>query len=273
MLIIGESLNGTIPSVGKAIATRDANFIATLALHQVECGAHMIDVNAGGVSGQDESADLVWMVDVVQNAVQAPLVLDSSNPDVLRAAITVYQGPELILSSISAEEESLEALLPLAVERKCGLVALCMSEEGIPPDAEGRAALAGKLVERAVDAGLGPENLYIDPLAMSLAAADNAGEITLQTLRLIRDRHPKVKTLCAGSNVGFGMPQRRLLNRTFVAMLTALGLDAFLVDVRDGDVMAALLAAEAIAGGDELCRRYVKAYRRGKLGPIAETKK
>jgi cobalamin-dependent methionine synthase I len=94
----------------------------------------------------------------------------------------------------------------------------------------------------------------------------------MDTLRLLRERHPRVKSLCAASNVGFGMPQRRLLNRTFVAMLAALGLDAVLVDVRDAEVMAALLASAAIAGRDELCRSYVKAYRRGRLGPIAEAK-
>lgn len=273
MLIIGESLNGTIPSVGKAIATRDEDFVTSLALRQVECGADMLDINAGGVSGQDESANLVWMVNLIQNAVQVPLVLDSSNPEALRAAMAVYQDPRVILSSISAEEAGIEALLPLAVKRQCGLVALCMSEEGIPPDAEGRAALAGRLVERAMDAGLRPENLYIDPLAMSLATGDRAGEIALDTIRFVRERYPRVKTLCAASNVGFGMPQRRLLNRTFVAMLAALGLDAVLVDVRDAEVMAALVAAAAIVGQDELCRRYVKAYRRGTLGPIAEAKK
>ncbi|MCL4554414.1 MAG: dihydropteroate synthase [Actinobacteria bacterium] len=273
MLIIGESLNGTIPSVGKAIATRDADFVTALALHQVECGAHMLDINAGGVSGQDESANLVWMVNLIQDAVSVPLVLDSSNPDVLRAAIAVYRGDRLILSSISAEQERIEALLPLAVEKQCGLVALCMSEEGIPPDAEGRAAVAGQLVERAMEAGLAPENLYIDPLAMSLATGDRAGEIVMDTLRRVRDRHPRVKTLGAISNVGFGVPQRRLLNRTFAAMLMALGLDAYLVDVRDAELMASLLAADAIAGHDDMCRSYVKAYRAGKLGPIANAKK
>ena len=272
MLIIGESLNGTIPSVGNAIATRDAAFVTDLALLQVECGAAMIDVNAGGVRDGDECANLAWMVEVVQDAVQVPLVLDSSNPEVLRAALAVYRGEQLILSSISTEEAGIEALLPLAVERQCGLVALCMSVEGIPPDAEGRAALAARLVERALAAGLPAENLYIDPLAMSLATGHVAGIITMDTMRLVRERHPGVKTLLAASNVGFGMPQRRLLNRTFVAMLTALGLDAVLVDVRDAEVMAALIAARAIAGDDDLCRGYVKAYRRGKLGPLAEAK-
>jgi cobalamin-dependent methionine synthase I len=92
-------------------------------------------------------------------------------------------------------------------------------------------------------------------------------------LKLVRERFPQVKTLCGVSNVGFGMPQRRLLNRTFVAMLMALGLDAFLVDARDEELMAALLAAAALAGRDEWCRTYLKAYRAGKLGPTAAVKK
>ncbi len=273
MLIIGESLNGTIPSVGKAIAAHDSNFVTTLARRQVECGADMLDVNAGGVPGQDECANLVWMVKLVQSVVQVPLVLDSPNTDALRTAIAIYQGRSLILSSISAEEKRIEALLPLAVQKNCGLVALCMSEKGIPPDAESRASVAGKLIERAMSAGLKPESVYVDPLVMTLSTDYHAGELLLRTLRLVRDRFPQVNTLCGVSNVGFGMPQRRLLNRTFVAMLMALGLEAFLVDVRDAELMATLFAAAAVAGRDEWCRSYLKAYRAGKLGPIAEPKK
>ncbi len=273
MQIIGESLNGTIPSVAKAIAAHDSNFVTNLAQRQVECGADIIDVNAGGVPGGDECKDLVWMVNLVQDAVTVPLVLDSPNPDALRAAIAVYRGPGLILSSINAEEEQIEALLPLAVEKNCGLVALCMAESTIPADPEGRVAVAGKLIERAVQAGLRPENLYVDPLAMTLSVDYHVGQIVLGTLRLIRERFPQVKTLCGVSNIGFNMPQRRLLNRAFVAMLMALGLEAFMVDVRDAELMATLLSAAAVAGRDEWCRNYFKAYRAGKLSPIDGSKK
>lgn len=265
MLIIGESLNGTIPTVGQAILARDEDAIAALARTQVECGAQMLDVNAGGLAGQDEGANLKWMVGIVQSIVEVPLVLDSSNPAVLRDALEVYRGPRPILSSITADQDRLDKILPLAVEYNCGLVALCMSERGVPQDAEERLAVAEMLVEHAIGAGVKPADIYLDPLVMTVAADHSAGSVFLQTLQRIRERLPEVGTLCAPSNVSFEMPQRRLLNRTFVAMLVALGLQGFMVNVRDREVMATLVAAAALTGSDEYCRGFLRANRAGKL--------
>jgi 5-methyltetrahydrofolate corrinoid/iron sulfur protein methyltransferase len=265
MLIIGETLNAVIPKVGQAVVARDAEAITVLARCQVECGAQMLDMNAGGLAGRDEVEDLVWMIRVVQEAVEIPLVLDSANPEALHAAMNIYRGPRPILSSATAEPKYLERLLPLAVEHDCRLVALCMGERGIPPDPEGRLAVAETLVKRATMAGLKPEDLYLDPLVMTISADHRAGDAALATLCLIRERLPEVHTICGVSNVGFGLPQRRLLNRTFVAMLMALGLEAFMVDVRDQALMATLLAAAALTGRDEWCSAYLKAYRAGKL--------
>lgn len=265
MLIIGESLNAAIPSVGKAVVDRDVDPIAALARRQVECGAHMLDVNAGGLAGREEATDLAWMVGVVQDAVEVPLVLDSAHSAALRTALAVYRRPRPILSSITGEPKRLDSLLPLAVERDCGLVALCMGEYGIPPDPEGRLAVAETLVERATAAGMKPEDLYFDPLVMTISADYHASDVSLRTLRLIRERFPQVRTICGVSNVGFGLPRRPLLNRIFVAMLMALGLEALIVDVRDQKLMASVVAAAALAGRDQHCRAYLKAYRAGKL--------
>ena len=273
MLIIGESLNGTIPSVAQAIAARDQDRIVALARRQVESGAQMLDVNAGGAPGRDECADLLWLVSTVQAVVQVPLVLDSHNAEALRHALGIYQGPPPILSSASLEEGRLEALLGLAVEHGCGLVALCMTGHGIPYEPLERVSIAAQLVEQAMAAGLKPEDLYLDPLVMTLASDYHAGERLLLALRLIREQFPAVSTICGVSNVGFEMPQRRLLNRTFVAMLIALGVEALMVDVRDEELMATLFASTALTGRDEWCRAYLKAYRLGKLGAASGAKK
>jgi len=265
MLIIGESLNGSIPPVGQAITNRDEEWVRALAQKQVDCGAQMLDVNAGGLSGRDESTDLVWLVEVVQESVSLPLVLDSNNPEALRAAMAVYRGPRPILSSLTPEENRLKTLLPLALDHNCGLIALCLSETGIPPDPESRLEIADTLVEHATASGMKPEDIYLDPLVLTIGANYRSGAVTQNTLRLIRTHFPQVNTVCGVSNVGFEMPKRRLLNRTFMAMLMALELEAFIVDVRDRDLMAALLAAAALAGRDEWCRNYFKAYRAGKL--------
>lgn len=265
MLIIGESLNGTIPSVGQAVKDRDENFIEALAREQVECGADMLDVNAGGMFGRDEAEDLVWMVSVVQEAVQVPIMLDSSSPEALRAAIGVYKGPRPILSSVTAEKKSLDMVLPLALENNCGLVALCMSEKGIPPDVNGRLTVAELIVERATSAGIKSEDIYLDPLVMTIFADSSAATTIIQTLNRIRDRFPQIGTICAPSNVSYGMPLRRLLNRSFVPMLIASGISACILDVRDRQLISIIRASEAITGRDKRCKTFLDAYRQGKL--------
>lgn len=264
MLLIGESLNASIPTVMRALVARDDDAIRSLALRQLECGAQMLDVNAA-VTGRDEEEDLRWMVQTVQAAVDLPLVLDSSSPAALRAALDVYQGPRPILSSITDETGSADAILPLAVEHGCELVALCMDGEKISGEPRQRLAIAARLVERAAAAGLAAEHLYLDPLVMTIATDPGAGRSLLELIGLIRDRFPHVRLLCGASNVSFGMPERRLLNRTLAAMLAAAGVDAFLVNVRDPQLMAALQASAALLGRDKWCSAYLKAYREGRL--------
>jgi len=244
---------------------QDQEKIAALAVRQAECGAHMLDVNAA-VVGRNEPEDLVWMVQTVQSVVDLPLVMDSSNPKALEEALKVYQGPAPILSSVTGEMTwGHEALLSLAVEHNCGLVAMCMDDEGISPDAEKRVAVAEYLFERTTKAGLRAENLYIDPLVMTISADTMAGDTFLKVLRMIRDRLPEVHTFCGASNVSHGMPLRKLVNHTFVSMLVAFGMDSFLVNVRDQGLMATFLAAAALIGQDEWSMNYIKAFRAGKL--------
>ena len=265
MLIVGESLNATIPSVRQAVIEHDVEKIASLARTQTECGADMLDVNAA-VPGQNEIEDLVWMVQTVQGVTDLPLVLDSSNPEALEAALAVYKGPNPIINSITGEmTEGHIGLLQLAVQHKCGLVGMCMDEAGISPDPEVRCSIAVKLFERATSAGLEPEKLYIDPLVMAIAADYVAGVVSLEVLRLIHERLPQVRTFCGSSNISYGMPLRKLLNRTFVSMQAALGMDAFLVDVRNQELMATMLASSTLIGHDEWSMNYIKAYRAGKL--------
>jgi cobalamin-dependent methionine synthase I len=258
MLVIGATLNAVIPKVGRAVVARDAEAITALARTQVECGAQMLDVNAGGLAGRDEVADLTWMIKVVQEAVEIPLVLDSANPEALPVAISAYRGPRPILSSTTAEPKRLDSLLPLAVERDCGLVALCMDERGIPSDSEGRLVVAETLVKRATMAGLKPEDLYLDPLVMTISADNRAGDVGLAVLRLIREPLPDVRTICGVTNSSFGLPQRQLL-------LMAFGPEAFIVNVLDQALVAALLGAEALTDRDEWCSASVKGYHAGEL--------
>jgi cobalamin-dependent methionine synthase I len=266
MLIVGESLNGTIPKVGEAISAKDVEFVRKLAVDQVEAGAQMLDVNAG-VAGANEVENLVWLVGIVQDTVSVPLLIDSANPRALEAALAMHKGRPMI-NSISAEKHKLDTVLPLVARHDCSVIALCLGDEGIPQTPEARLKLARIVLDRAQAAGLKLEDIYLDTLTLGMGTSDQAAKITLETLRLVRQELPGVRIMCIASNVSFGMPSRRLLNRTFatMAMAAAMGVDAVMIDVRDKAMMASLMAAEALAGKDPYCKGYFRAFRAGKLG-------
>lgn len=265
MLIIGESINGTIQKVGQAILERNETFLRELAKAQFDCGAQMLDVNAG-VAGGNEMEDLPWAVEVVQKEVNLPLMLDSANPDVLRAAFSVYRHPEPpILNSISGEDEKWNKLYPLIAEKKCKVVVLLMDDQGIPKRVEERIAIAKRLFERLNEGGLPPENIYFDPLVLSVAVDPDAGITTLETIQSLRSNFPDSHIICGVSNVSMGLPGRRLVNRTFLMMAMAAGLDTLLIDVRDQALMSSVCAAKTLLNQDPYCLEYIKAYREKKI--------
>ena len=267
MLLMGESINGTRKQVAEAIAARDAEFIKALALDQVNAGAGLLDVN-GGVAGGKEVDDLLWLIDVVMSVTEMQLMVYSANPEALDAgvrAIVGKGGKVPFINSISGEQPRIDAVLPLVEKYKCPVVGLCLSDEGIPPTAEDRFAVAKKLYDLCTGAGLPPEDLWIDPLVMAVSADAQAGVVTMQTLRLVKDRLP-VRTTGGLSNVSFGLPNRPLLNRTFVAMCAGIGIDGAVLDVRNKEMMAAVKAMEALRAEDNFCGRYLKAHRAGLLG-------
>lgn len=263
MLIIGESINSTIPAVETAINGRDESFIAELARDQVAAGAEMLDVNVAVAEG-NEVENLLWAVDVVQRAADVPLALDSSNPDALEAALQIHRGRP-ILNSISGEERKLNTLLPLAAKHDCRVILLCLDDRGIPKTPEERCAVAVSLVEKATREGIAAEDLYVDPLVLTIGSDWRAARLALDTVRLIRKALPEVHISGGVTNVSFGMPQRSLLNRTLLAMAIAQGMDTFLVNVRDRGVVATIYAANTLLGNDAYCSDYLDAYHAGKL--------
>jgi len=263
MKIIGEKINGTRKLVGKAIAERDATFIQNLAKKQAEGGAHWLDVNAG-TRPDREPDDLVWLVNLVQEVTDLPLCLDSANPTALRAAIKVVNKTPMI-NSISGEPSRLEGILPIAAEFNCPVIALCMDDKGIPATTEGRMDVIHKVIEETRKAGIADENLYIDPLAMTIATNINAGNIIFNTMRCLREEYPKSHLVCGLSNVSFGLPVRSLINRTFLSLAISAGLDTAIIDPNDRDLVATMYAAELLLGMDRHCLNYTRAYRAGKL--------
>ena len=266
MLLMGESINGTRKQVAEAIQNRDAAFIENLAREQVDAGAHVLDVN-GGVAGGNEVEDLRWLIDVVRGVTDMQLMVDSASPAALAAGVEacVANGGKVpFINSISGEQSRIDVVLPLIEKHKCPVIGLCLSDEGIPPTAEDRFAVAKRLFELCTGAGLPGEDLWVDPLVLAVSADPTTAVVTMQTLKLVKERLP-VRTTGGLSNVSFGLPNRPLLNRTFVAMCAGIGIDGAVLDVRNKEMMAVVRAMEALRGEDNYCGNYLKAHRAGLL--------
>jgi 5-methyltetrahydrofolate corrinoid/iron sulfur protein methyltransferase len=262
MLIVGERINATRKKIGEAVQNQDAEHIKAEAVKQVEAGAHMIDVN-GGIPGK-ETEYLLWLVDLVQGAVDVPLCLDSADANALAAALPQCNEPPLI-NSITYEKERLAAVTPLVKEHGAKVIALCLSDEGPPQDYEGRIEIAARLVDRLTGDGIPLENIYVDPCVFPISTNSETGTFVLDAISWIHEQYPGVHTICGASNVSFGLPMRKILNATFLAMLIARGLDSAIIDPCNTLTRACVLAAEALAGHDEFCTSYIGAFRAGQL--------
>jgi 5-methyltetrahydrofolate--homocysteine methyltransferase len=261
MLIIGEKLNSTIPEVQEAIRVKDKKYIQDLARKQVEAGAEMLDVNTAMV--ENEVDNMEWLVLTIQDVVNVPLCIDSTNPDAIRKALQVHQGKAMI-NSISLEKQRLDGILPLVLEYGCSVVALTMDEQGIPDTSEERIRIAEQLVEIAVKNNLTLDDVYIDPLVLPLAVNSRNAVTFFESLAEIKRRF-KVQTISGLSNVSYSLPKRRLINRYFLAICMSLGLDAAILDPLDKKLMTAVVTTNLLLDRDPMCRKYLQAYRAGTL--------
>ncbi len=263
MVIVGEKINGTSKRVREAVLARDEEFIRELARRQAEAGAHYLDVNSGTEMGRDAD-DMVWLVKTVQSEVETPLCIDSPNPQALEAGLEAHQGRALV-NSATAEADRMDLVIGLARKHDARLVALTLDDQGMPSGAEERLTIAKRLAEAAVGAGMSLDDLFIDPLVRAVGVENDQGAAVLEAIGRIREALPEVHIICGLSNISFQMPQRRLLNRTFLAMAMGRGLDAAIMDPLDAGLMATVCAGEVLAGRDDMCMGYLQAYRAGKL--------
>jgi len=262
--IVGERLNSTRRAVAAAIAERDADFVRKEAVAQAEAGADFLDVNAAARLAQ-EIDDLKWMIGVVQEAVATPLCIDSPSPEAIAAGLEATRG-EVLVNSITAERERAEQILPLVRDRGARVVGLTMGESGMPSTAAQRRDLAQEIVDLAARHGVPADHVYIDALVRPVSTESAQGREFLEGVRAIRDAGTGAHVICGLSNVAFGLPRRRLLNRTFLAMAMAMGLDAAIVDPLDQRLMATMRAGCALLEMDEFCVEYLAAHREGALG-------
>ncbi len=269
MKIIGEKINGTRKAVAAAIANRDAEFIQDLAKKQVEGGAHWLDVNAG-THPDREVDDMLWLIELIQGVTDVPLSLDSANPKALTAALGAVKKMPMI-NSISGEPDRLNNVLPIVAQHGCEVIALAMNDKGIPAEVEGRMAVVRKLFETTRAAGVPDEKVYVDPLVMTIATNTEAGRVTLDTIRAVHAEFPQAHISLGLSNVSFGLPVRSLVNRTFLTLAIAAGMDTAIIDPNDRELKAALFATDLLLGQDKHCLNYTRAYRKGLFEPIKQS--
>lgn len=259
-VIIGERIN---PTGRKQVlsALKEGNFdiVRQDAIAQTAAGAHILDVNAG-VPGADEPALLRQMMGIVMEVTDVPLCIDTADPEALEAALSVYQGKALV-NSVNGEERALTEVLPLVKEHGAAVIALCMDDDGIPESAEDRLRVAEKILDRAVSLGIPAADVIIDPLALTMGADSNAGRIALDTIGLIVEKLGNNVTMGA-SNISFGMPDRKFINATFIAMAIHAGLTCPITNPLVPEIRTTVLAADLSMGRDEYGMNWIKAYRK-----------
>jgi 5-methyltetrahydrofolate--homocysteine methyltransferase len=267
MIIIGEKINATRRSIKTAIEKKDAEFLQAAAQAQVAAGAGYLDLNVGTGSGSpaEEIENMRWLIKIVQSVVDKPLVIDTPDPEVVRAGLEALDGRGAMVNSVKADKQILDGVLPLVKKYRAEVVCLAMSGDKISNLIDERLAACRFIFEAAENLAIPDDKLYFDPLVMPVGTGSENGKITLLTLQRIKTEFKEAKTTLGLSNISFGLPLRRLLNRSFLDMAIFSGLDSVIMDAEDKDLMAALKSAEAVSGVDRFCRSYIDFYRKHKL--------
>ncbi|MDY6827478.1 MAG: methyltetrahydrofolate cobalamin methyltransferase [Bacillota bacterium] len=265
MLIIGEKINTSRKGLKEAVENKEEAFIRSLAKRQVEAGADYIDVNCGTFVAE-EPEYLKWLVEMVQDELNGvPLCIDSPSAVAMEAALKVHQG-RAIINSISGEKKRFDAFLPLVKKYDCKVILLCMDDSGIPEDAETRFKIASQVIDLLKKEGIRHDDIYVDPLIQPVSVSTKNGFSAAKTIQMVRDCYPAVHAVCGLSNISYGLPRRKILNRAYLVICAYNGLDAVIIDPEDRGMMEMVYASETLLDRDPYCSGYLNAYRKGILG-------
>jgi len=260
VLVIAERINGMFKEVGQAIADHDESVIQDLARRQVEAGAGALDINVGPTA-EDVVGTMAWLVESARQVVDVPMCVDSAKPEAVRAGLEAAEG-HAIINSTTAEPEKMDVLLPLAAEYNCSIIGLTLDANGVPRDADGRMEVALALVAACMEAGIPTDHLYIDPVILPVNALPQVPGEVLKALGMCHAlADPPPQTVLGLSNISQGAVYRQILNRTFLVMAIAQGLDAAIMDAFDEEMLDAMITAELLLNQHVYCDDFLKAYR------------
>jgi 5-methyltetrahydrofolate corrinoid/iron sulfur protein methyltransferase len=249
--------------IREAVQERRPGPVAERARLQAGAGAHYLDLSTGpAVDAGEQPAVMEWLVRVAQEATGLPCCLDSVNPEAIEAGLRVHRGKALI-NSTSADQERMDILFPLALRYGAAIIGLAMNQQGVPKDASDRLALAMELVAGADAHGLPMEDLFIDPLVLPVNVAQDHAMEVLETIRQAKLlATPPPRTVVGLSNISQRMSERPLINRTFLVMAMAAGLDAAILDVEDEALLDAAATASILLNREVYCDSFLKVFRK-----------
>ena len=257
-VMIGERINPTgKKKMAEALKNHQWEVIRDEALAQVAAGAGILDVNVAA-PGLDETYLLPKAIETIMAAVDVPLCIDINNAAALAEALKVCEGKPIV-NSVSGEEKSLNEVLPLVKSHGAAVIALTLDDDGIPKEAGKRVAIAHKIVEHAAALGIPAEDIIVDCLTLALGPDDKAGQVTLQAIRKVKAQLGVNQTLGA-SNISFGLPDRQLINQTFLSLAIEAGVTCPTVDPQR--VGPTVLATDLLLGRDRFCQRFIKDFRK-----------
>jgi len=260
MILIGERINAGFKDIKAAIINKDADVIKEWAVKQSTAKADYLDVAIGTASNKPE--DLCWMIEAVQSVCDTPISIDINKPLLLKEAIKICKKPPLV-NSTTAAEDKMNEILPIVAEYNASIIGLVMDEAGSPKTVDKRVENGGKLLAKAMDLGMTPDRLFLDPIIMPLKFMQDQPRIVMQSVaQFMLFSDPPCHIVCGLSNAASGATHRKLINRVLLAMLIGYGLDAVILDVLDEELVNTLLTAELIMNRSIYADSYIEAFRK-----------
>lgn len=269
MIIIGEKINGFIPATMKAIEAHDDEYIKKLAADQAEYGASYIDV-CPGVAPEIERETMNWLVGLVQEVTDVPLCIDSPDPQVIVDTMPLANTPGL-LNSASGEAGKCETLFPAIANTEWKCVCLtCNDEHGVPAEAEVKFEIAKDIMAKAAEYGVKEEQIFFDPVVTTLGTTPDSLLSFMEAARLILDEWPGVTITSGLTNISHGMPLRKYINMQFLSLAMGAGMTSAIMDPTSRDMRTVMYATDALLNNDKKGLKFLKAYRKGIIGPPKE---
>lgn len=266
MIVIGEKINGAIPSIKQAIAERNEVLIVERTLAQTKAGAHFLDC-APSTATEIEYDTMVWLIGLMQGCTDVPLCIDSPNASLLARILEEgHVSKPGMVNSVNEEGTKCETIFPIIAGTLWEVVGLTCDAEGIPADPRKKVEIAKRIIDKADKYGVALKQLHIDPCVMALATMPSAMDDFVYCIENIHAYAPEVKVTGAISNISFDMPARKYVNMNCMSYAIAAGLDSAIMDPCSQDMMGTIYACEALRGRDKGGRKYNRAYRQGRFG-------